>query len=257
MHLSSFASQTAEMRVFLSPDTRPCHRYNYLTMPMRSYYGKNGSYLKEHAEYFTDDILNRDVDFLIKSLALTKRDKCLDLQCAQGRLTIELITKGYDIDGLDSSSHMLELAKTTATRKNLVASFIKGDLNNLDLPRIYTKVFMYFPDWDGIRLENVLNGVAKTLKPGGLFLFDQDNLYRIWNYLAQNPQANFKFNAQTMELVEKGKTSGNRYYVFPELHDQFKRAGFKIIRTYGGWYTSEGIYRYNSPRLRIVAKKNG
>ena len=216
-------------------------------MPTKSYYGKEGSYLEEHKDYYTEEILKRDVNFIIKSLGLTKKDKYLDLQCAQGRLAIELARRGFDVDGLDFSDHMLRLARAEADHAKLDLDFIKGDINNLQLSRTYTKVAMYFPDWDGVYLDKLLTGIGRIIKKGGMFLFDQDNLFRIWDYFGKNPKAPFFFDALTMELREQGKKIGNRYYVFPELKDKFETAGFKILRAYGGWSITDGDYKYNSP----------
>ncbi|MFH1192640.1 MAG: hypothetical protein V1655_04170 [bacterium] len=63
---------------------------------IQKYYGKNGDYLKEHKDYFSDQNLKRDAEFIIQSLKLTKNDKCLELQCAHGRLTVELALRGYN-----------------------------------------------------------------------------------------------------------------------------------------------------------------
>jgi len=215
-----------------------------------------GSYLEEHKLYLTQEHLKRDTDFISQSLSLTKKDKCLDLQCAQGRLTIELTKRGFKIDGLDFSDYMLGIARSESEQANIDINFIKGDLNNLRLPRIYTKVALYFPDLDGINLDNFLLGVSRIMKSRGLFLYDQDNLFRIWDYLTKNSDSSFSFNPFTMELKEKRKRIGNRYYVFPELKNKFEKAGFKIVRVYGGWTIDDGEYKYNSSRLRIIAKKD-
>src|SRR3989338_815023 len=90
---------------------------------IQKYYGKNGLYLDEHKNYLSDKILKRDSEFIIRSLNLTKKDKCLDLQCANGILTVELKTRGYDVDGLDFSSHMINLAKKLAIDKKLNIDF--------------------------------------------------------------------------------------------------------------------------------------
>lgn len=225
-------------------------------MSTKKYYDKYGSYLKEHKSYLTQANLERDTDFIIESLRLTKKDRCLDLQCAQGRLTIELNMRGFATDGLDNSDFMLGLAEKNAARAHVDAKFIRSNLNNLRLHDEYTKIFLYFPDWDSINLDKLLDGVSRALKRGGLFLCDWDSLYRIWIYLAQNPNAPFKFDPLKMELIKNGEKSGNRYFTFPELKQKFETAGFKIINVYGGWSISDANYGFDSPRLRIVAKKS-
>jgi SAM-dependent methyltransferase len=221
------------------------------------YYGKSGTYLKDHKNYFCDQNLKRDSEFIIQSLKLTKRDKCLDLPCAHGRLTVELKTRGYDVDGLDFSSHMIDLAKKLAKDKKMNIDFFIEDLKNFELPKKYTKVFLFFPDWTDLNFEKVLPNISKIIKRGGLFLYDHDNLFRIWNYLEKNlkEKNKFVFNPTSMTLKEKNNKKSDRYYSYPELENIFRQNGFKVIATYGHWTIEDGKYNYNSPRLRIVAKK--
>ncbi len=224
---------------------------------IQKYYGKGGTYLKDHKDYFSDQNLKRDSEFIIQSLKLTKQEKCLELQCAHGRLTVELKTRGYDIDGLDFSTHMIDLAKKLAENNKLKINFFIEDLNNFKLPTKYSKVFLFFPDWTDLNFEKVLPNISKIIKRGGLFLYDHDNLFRIWNYLEKNPKEKnkFIFNPIAMTLKEKEGEMGDRYYTYPELENIFRQNGFKIVATYGNWTVENSEYNYNSPRLRIVAKK--
>lgn len=180
---------------------------------IQKYYGKNGVYLKEHKDYFSDQNLKRDAEFIIQALKLTKNDKCLDLQCAQGRITVELASRGYNVDGLDLSKYMVDLAKKSAKKKNLNIDFFIQDINDLKLPAKYTKVLLFFPDWTDLDFEKVMPNISKIIK------------------------------------------RGDRYYTFPELENIFRQNGLKIIAIYGNWTIQNSGYNYNSPRLRIVAKK--
>ena len=224
---------------------------------IKKYYGRNGSYLKDHKNYFSNQNLRRDSEFIIQSLKLTKKDKCIDLQCAHGRITVELKTRGYDVDGLDFSSFMIDLAKKLAKNKKLNTDFFVQDINNLKLPRKYTKVFLFFPDWTGLNFEKVLPNISKIIKRDGLFLYDHDSIFRIWNYLEKNPKKRnrFIFSPITMTLKEKNGKKGDRYYMYPEIEKIFRKNGFKIVATYGDWIMKKHYYNYNSPRLRIIAKK--
>lgn len=224
-------------------------------MSITAYYGKNGYYLEDHKSYLTDTVLHRDVDFIVKSLQLTKKDTCLDLQCAQGRITVELAKMGYAVDGVDISDYMLSLAKAAAKKEHVDIKFLKGDMHRLNPSKQYSKVFLFFPEWDGADLQKVVSSVSRVMKHGGLFLCDQDALFRVWDYLKKHPKAPFSFDPVTMEFREEGEKVGNRYYTFPELQAIFEDAGLKIIKTYGGWSLSDGPYQFDSKRLRVIAKK--
>ncbi|OGF20635.1 hypothetical protein A2Y83_03735 [Candidatus Falkowbacteria bacterium RBG_13_39_14] len=224
---------------------------------IQKYYGINGAYLKEHKDYFSEKILKRDAEFIIKSLNLTKQDNCLELQCAQGRITVELALRGYKVDGLDFSDYMVDLARQSAKDRNLNINFFIQDINKLELSEKYAKVFLFFPDWTDLDFEEALPNISKVMKKGGLFLYDHDNIFRVWNYLEKNPKEKkkFIFDAISMTLKENNDKRGDRYYTFPELENIFRRNKFKIIATYGNWTIQNSEYNYNSPRLRVVAKK--
>lgn len=152
---------------------------------------------------------------------------------------------------------MIDLAKELAKNKKMNIDFFIEDLNNFKLPKKYTKVFLFFPDWTDLNFEKVLPNISKIIKKNGLFLYDHDNLFRIWNYLEKNPKEKnkFVFNPLSMTLKEKNDKKGDRYYTYPELENIFRQNGFKIVATYGNWTIENSGYEYNSPRLRIVAKK--
>src|SRR3989344_3681569 len=62
---------------------------------------------------------------------LNKRQKILDLACGYGRFTIPLSKAGYNIEGLDLSSNLLEKAREEAKKQNLTIKFIQGDMTKL------------------------------------------------------------------------------------------------------------------------------
>jgi len=53
-------------------------------MEIKKYYSSQGKYLQEHKNYFSEEQLQKDVNFLIDVLSLKKQDKILDLACGQG-----------------------------------------------------------------------------------------------------------------------------------------------------------------------------
>lgn len=222
---------------------------------IKEYYGKNGSYLKDHESYLSEENLKRDTNFIINSLGITTEDKCLELQCAQGRITIDLNLRGYKVDGLDFSEYMISLAQKSAKENNLSIDFFVQDLNKMNLKQKYTKVFMFFPDWTDLNFTEILPNISRAVEKWGLFLYDHDNLFRIWNYLEDHPEDKNNFDSIKMVLGEKTDKTGDRYYTYPELKQIFEKNWFEIIKIYGGWKFDDGGYGYNSPRQRIVAKK--
>jgi SAM-dependent methyltransferase len=66
----------------------------------------------------------------------------LELACGSGNPLIELLERGYDIEGLDSSSDMLELCRSRAAERGLAASLHLGLMQSFRLPRRFRSIFL-------------------------------------------------------------------------------------------------------------------
>lgn len=223
-------------------------------MNLKKYYSAQGNYLKEHKNYFSKKQLQKDVDFIIDVLKLNKKDKILDLACGHGRHTIELKKRGFNIDGLDFSDHLLKIAKNHVKQENLQMNFYKQNIHNINLKTKYDKIFLFFSEFGLFNAEKLLKNVTKTLKTNGLFLLDCDNVFRLIQYLIKHPKAPYEFNFVNTELKEKQKNNkGVRYYIVPELKRLFKNNKLRVISIYGNY--AKDRLDINSKRIIIVGKK--
>lgn len=217
---------------------------------MKTYYGPQGRYLQEHANYFTSMQTKKDVNFLVKALHLTKKDTILDLACGNGRHVIELAARGYNIDGVDNSSYLLHHAKTLSKTHNIPLTYFQQDIHQLNIQKKYSKAYLFFSEFGLFRPLKVLKSINKVLRKGGLFLLDTDNVFRLLSHL----QHKYWFNFERMELHEKGSGSpGVRYYVPTELAYMFEKSRFQVRSVYGG-YDSRSISK-NSKRIIITGEK--
>jgi len=223
-------------------------------MDTRKYYGSKGRYLKEHKDYFSAEQLSQDADFLISILNLKKKDKILDLACGHARHTIELKKRGFDVDGLDYSDHLLKKAENFAKHKQVQINFFKQDIHSINIKIKYDKIFLFFSEFGLFNANKVLHNVSKILKINGLFLLDCDNLFRLIQYLIKHPKSPYKFDFNNMELKDKQKNGqGVKYYTVPELKNLFKINGFKVISIYGDY--AKNTLDINSKRMIVVGKK--
>lgn len=223
-------------------------------MNTKKYYSSKGDYLDEHKNYFSDKQLQIDVDFLISALRLSKKDKILDVACGNGRHTIELNKCGFNVDGLDFSSHLLGLAKKASQQAGLRINFYKQNINNINHNIKYDKILLFFSDFSLFDVKKTLKNIKKILKPKGIFLLDCDNVFRLIKYLSMHSEAPFVFDFITMRLKEKKKDDqGIRYYIIPELEKIFNDNNLKIKHIYGN-YSKERLDG-NSQRMIILAQK--
>jgi trans-aconitate methyltransferase len=103
-------------------------------------------------------------------LDVTPGMTCLDLGCGNGTLTAELAARGLDVTGMDASSQMLELARSSHPELR----FIEGDATSFSLDEPVDAVFSNAVlHWiDEARQSDALGCVAAALRPGGQFVFE-------------------------------------------------------------------------------------
>ena len=137
------------------------------------------SQFNNYSEYY--DLINSEKDYksevtyidkLIKSINLNTKT-ILDVGCGTGK-HIELLHKmGYQVEGIDLSDTMLQIAE-----KNYGSEifFRKGDIKNFKLNKCYDTIISLFHvmsyQISNQDLESSFERVHEHLNPGGIFIFD-------------------------------------------------------------------------------------
>lgn len=98
----------------------------------------------------------------------------LDLGCASGRLVLEYLAAGIDVEGLDGSAQMLDLVRAKAAAQGLPAPTLHQQrLEELALPRRYRTILgassalQLMTDPGGA--EAAMARIVEHLEPGGAF----------------------------------------------------------------------------------------
>src|SRR5437764_12007966 len=66
----------------------------------------------------------------------------LDVGCGTGRLLLDYLAQGIDIDGVDSSPEMLAICVEKAQRAGLHSRVFEQAMERLDLPRTYRMIMV-------------------------------------------------------------------------------------------------------------------
>jgi SAM-dependent methyltransferase len=66
----------------------------------------------------------------------------LDVGCGTGRLLLDFLSEGLDIDGVDNSPEMLALCRQKAERRNLMPALFHQPMERLQLPRRYRTIIV-------------------------------------------------------------------------------------------------------------------
>ena len=108
---------------------------------------------------------------------ISKSQKILDLACGYGRLTIPLSKQGYNIEGIDIASNLIENAKKNALKENLKIKFKVG--NMCDLPYKTNSFDIVFCMWSSFNhlltkknQVEAIQEIYRILNPSGVSIID-------------------------------------------------------------------------------------
>jgi SAM-dependent methyltransferase len=100
--------------------------------------------------------------------------RILDVCCGTGQLAGELIKRGYEVTGIDSSDQMLKYARENAP----TTPFIPTDARAFMLMARFNIAFSTFDSLNHLLtlddLEMVFNNVYRQLETSGIFVFDMN-----------------------------------------------------------------------------------
>ncbi|HJY62914.1 MAG TPA: class I SAM-dependent methyltransferase [Ignavibacteria bacterium] len=225
------------------------------------------------------------VTLLFKNISLPKGSACLDLACGNGRHSILFARKGFNVTGIDLSPFLIEHAKKRRKReysdfsKNL--RFEIGDMKHLRFINEFDLVVNLFTSFGYFSTDaenfKVIQGISKSLKKGGHFLFDFINKDKLLNNLVpydlkkignsvflQIRHIEGLFVVKNIFIIQNNKRGKTpiihqflekiRLYSLNDFRKMFKKHRLKILSIFGD-YTGEKFNALRSERLIILAKK--
>jgi SAM-dependent methyltransferase len=212
------------------------------------------------------------IDRLCKKLELMPHARLWDNACGRGRHAIALNNKGFDVVGTDLSKNSINTANKAG---NEHLDFFVHDMRDTFRINYFDAAFNlftsigYFKDFNDNFL--VFNSVAKSLKPGGVFVIDFLNAYRVetskyFNLIETRGAVNFHIEKKIKDrsIIKRidFECEGKNYY-FEESVSLLKKldfenfskaAGMQIESSYGN-YQLETFNEIDSERLILVFKK--
>jgi SAM-dependent methyltransferase len=232
-------------------------------------------YIYFYSDHLTEEVTEKQVDFLVKELALDEPMKILDLACGYGRHANVLAVLGHSVTGIDLKMGFLDMARQEAVRKGVKVTYRQGDMRRLDVEAKFDRVlllytaFGYFEDHEN-RL--VLENVYRALKPGGLFCFDIPNrdtfLKHLLPYIVTEKNTDLMIDRITFDsatgrihnqrvVIRDGQRRDKpfflRLYNLSEIQILLGEVGFTVESMYGGFEAQP--VSTDSRRLVIIARK--
>lgn len=233
-----------------------------------------GDYLHFYGQTLTPERSAREVALIRTLLNLRPGDEVLDLACGHGRLAVPMAELGMRVTGLDRSEGFLALARQAAAERGVAVEFVRGDMRRLPWRNRFDGVYNVFTSFGYFRdeeNEQVLEQVARALKPGGRFLLETQHrdflLRHMVPYSVIERGDDFLIDAHsfdpargrfyTRRTVIRGGTVRRarffvRLYTPPEMAALLGRAGMEVV----GFYDESGApLSPDSRRMVVVARR--
>lgn len=224
---------------------------------------KNGSWVED---------TENQVDFLVKTLGLTGKERILDLACGFGRHSLSLARRGFSVVGVDLTAAYIDDAVKTAKAEGLNAQFLNADLRDLQFENEFDVVLnladgaIGYLETDEENLK-IFDVISRALKPGGKHFMDVCNASHAERFFPKFgweigersiALSKFEWNPETRRMLFGGwdipygvpaqkpeipEGDPIRLYSVEELEQIFAKRKMKIIRTFSDYYGKEASDR--------------
>lgn len=221
-----------------------------------------------------------EVKFLWKVLGLKKGSRVLDIPCGTGRHALRLARRGASVLGVDLTEAYLRRARRAA--KGLPnARFVRGDMRRIPLKNEFDAAINLWTSFGYFERPSddvaTLRGIARALKPGGLFLIDMAEINTIRRRLQSRSWSRRADGAYVLEealyvggwdpkvvnewtVLRPGRRARRsrfvvRAYDKARLFAALEKAGLTPARTWGGLSEDYGSSGPSGARLVVLARK--
>lgn len=106
--------------------------------PSYEYYGLMATFW----DLFRGDTSTWDDRFFYLEVVKKHGQPVLDVGCGTGRILLDFMEQGFDIDGIDNSPDMLALCKQKAEKLGLKPTVHQQEMDELSLPRKYQTILV-------------------------------------------------------------------------------------------------------------------
>lgn len=185
-----------------------------------------------------------DIDFYRKE-AKRSQGKVLEVGCGTGRIYLELLKEGIDVEGIDISEKMLEQLKEKAAAMSLSPKVSVADMRNFDLGKKFALIIVPFRSFlYNITTEEQLSALRsfhRHLEPGGRLIL---------NFFYPDLEMMMGMNKESEELLV---SDGGKYVL--RQRSYFVNEPDQIIETVAVLYRDGELYWKGTQRLALIFKR--
>jgi SAM-dependent methyltransferase len=240
-------------------------------------------YVNTYLHRFEPERTRAEVDFLERVLELKPGARVLDAACGHGRHAVELAARGYEVTGVDLDAYSLELAQAAARERGVEGRVQLRQCDLRDMPYVdrFDGAYNYFTSFGYLESEaedeRALHAIACALRPGGRFVLETMNLYKLAKVFRERDdwqtypngyamRADRSWDLATGRLherrvvrdpqgVEEAVEANLRLYSPSELNKMLYRVGLTVEAALSA--PDGAPCTLESHRLAMVARKTG
>jgi SAM-dependent methyltransferase len=225
----------------------------------------------------SDEQTRAEADFIQKQLQLSAGARVLDVPCGNGRLSIELARRGFQLTGVDIAREFIDEAKAKSRAEDIRTDFQERDMRDLPWAGEFDGAFCFgnsFGYLDDQGNADFLEAVSNALKPGARFVIDMGAIaecllpafqeHRSMEVGGITLVADSRYDhAQgrmftEYSFVRDGQTdtrlSSQRVYTYHELTGLLGAAGLEPVSAYSS--LTEDSFKLGVHRLLLISEKN-
>jgi len=159
-------------------------------------------FMAEYWDLFRGDTSEWPDRHFFLELIRRNGEPVLDVGCGTGRLLIDLLGQGIDIDGVDVSPEMLDRCRDKADRAGLQATAWEQSVEELELPRRYATIIVPSSSFQLLVDRNAATEAMRRLRdhlaPGGILAMP---FMRLWD--GDDPQTTMPGDWQDVREVAR------------------------------------------------------
>lgn len=234
------------------------------TSPNYEYYGM----MAEFWDLFRGDTSTWDDRFFFLDVVKKYGQPVLDVGCGTGRILLDFMQQGIDIDGIDNSPEMLSRLLQKAEKLNLHPAVYQQEMHELSLPRKYQIILVPSSSFQ-LLLDSALPPLAidrfyEHLLPGGVLVMPFMTLWksgqpleseltreairpqdgatvRRWQYSRFDPETELEHAIDRYEIIRNDKviaseehkqSPATRSYTQEQAVALYQKAGFQNIQLF-------------------------
>lgn len=235
-----------------------------MTTPSYEYYGM----MAEFWDLFRGDTSTWDDRFFFLDVVKKSGSPVLDVGCGTGRILLDFMQQGIDIDGVDNSPDMLAQLRQKAETLNLKPTVYQEEMTELSLPPKYQTILVPSSSFqlllDAALPPIAMNRFYEHLLPGGVLAMpfmtlwkpgqplesefpreairpEDGAIVRRWQFSRFHPETGLEDTIDRYEIIRDGKviareehhqSPATRSYTQEQAVDLYREAGFEDIQVF-------------------------